>query len=100
MQAMRSEAEAISSARSTPSGLSIISIIGSGLGAVEARGANPDLALDPGDGGAAVTLLNVSYDPTRELWRDLNEHFKSVGIHMSGSETIDDDSPVRPNVVS
>lgn len=22
-----------------------------------------------------VTLLNVSYDPTRELWRDINEHF-------------------------
>src|SRR4030095_882674 len=22
-----------------------------------------------------ITLLNVSYDPTRELWRDLNEHF-------------------------
>jgi sulfate/thiosulfate transport system substrate-binding protein len=24
---------------------------------------------------ASVTLLNVSYDPTRELWRELNEHF-------------------------
>src|SRR3569623_796007 len=23
----------------------------------------------------AVELLNVSYDPTRELWRDLNEQF-------------------------
>src|SRR5262245_15932024 len=23
----------------------------------------------------SVELLNVSYDPTRELWRDLNEHF-------------------------
>jgi sulfate/thiosulfate-binding protein len=22
-----------------------------------------------------LTLLNVSYDPTRELWRDVNEHF-------------------------
>ena len=22
-----------------------------------------------------ITLLNVSYDPTRELWRDINEHF-------------------------
>src|SRR5262249_47164140 len=22
-----------------------------------------------------LTLLNVSYDPTRELWRDINEHF-------------------------
>jgi len=24
---------------------------------------------------ASVELLNVSYDPTRELWRELNEHF-------------------------
>ncbi|HEY7749275.1 MAG TPA: sulfate ABC transporter substrate-binding protein [Aestuariivirgaceae bacterium] len=24
---------------------------------------------------ADIELLNVSYDPTRELWRDLNEHF-------------------------
>ncbi len=25
--------------------------------------------------GADLELLNVSYDPTRELWRDINEHF-------------------------
>ena len=25
--------------------------------------------------GGSVELLNVSYDPTRELWRDLNEKF-------------------------
>jgi len=25
--------------------------------------------------GGEVTLLNVSYDPTRELWRDLNANF-------------------------
>ena len=32
---------------------------------------------DRGDGGrpAALELLNVSYDPTRELWRDLNARF-------------------------
>src|SRR5688572_263003 len=23
----------------------------------------------------SIALLNVSYDPTRELWRDLNRHF-------------------------
>jgi sulfate transport system substrate-binding protein len=28
--------------------------------------------------GRAVTLLNVSYDPTRELWRDLNAEFAKV----------------------
>jgi sulfate transport system substrate-binding protein len=27
---------------------------------------------------ASVTLLNVSYDPTRELWRDLNARFAKV----------------------
>src|SRR4051812_23771805 len=26
-------------------------------------------------GAETVTLLNVSYDPTRELWRDYNEKF-------------------------
>ena len=26
-------------------------------------------------GGGEVTLLNVSYDPTRELWRDMNANF-------------------------
>ncbi len=24
-----------------------------------------------------IELLNVSYDPTRELWRDLNKHFSA-----------------------
>jgi sulfate/thiosulfate transport system substrate-binding protein len=34
------------------------------------------LALAATSAGAAdVTLLNVSYDPTRELWRDINDHF-------------------------
>jgi ABC-type sulfate transport system substrate-binding protein len=23
----------------------------------------------------SLSLLNVSYDPTRELWRDINAHF-------------------------
>ncbi|MGH6874612.1 MAG: substrate-binding domain-containing protein, partial [Aestuariivirgaceae bacterium] len=27
---------------------------------------------------ADIELLNVSYDPTRELWRDINEHFIPV----------------------
>lgn len=36
----------------------------------------------------AVELLNVSYDPTRELWRDLNARFQSnyerdTGTHVS-----------------
>jgi sulfate transport system substrate-binding protein len=37
---------------------------------------------------ASVELLNVSYDPTRELWRDLNEKFaaayeKETGTHVT-----------------
>ncbi len=32
----------------------------------------------------AVTLLNVSYDPTRELWRDINSHFIPVYEKASG----------------
>ena len=32
----------------------------------------------------AVTLLNVSYDPTRELWRDLNSNFIPVYEKASG----------------
>jgi len=36
----------------------------------------------------SVELLNVSYDPTRELWRDLNKHFiahyeKETGVKVS-----------------
>ena len=34
------------------------------------------LALGPAfAAGKDISLLNVSYDPTRELWRDINEHF-------------------------
>jgi len=43
-----------------------------------ARAAALVLAAAAFPAGAAdqeLTLLNVSYDPTRELWRDVNEHF-------------------------
>ena len=38
--------------------------------------------------GKELTLLNVSYDPTRELWRDINEHFipiyeKETGVKLT-----------------
>lgn len=32
-----------------------------------------------------VTLLNVSYDPTRELWRDINNHFIPVYEKETGN---------------
>src|SRR5947209_637784 len=53
---------------------------------------------DSQEQSGAVELLNVSYDPTRELWRDINENFiarcakesfKSITIKQShgGSST-------------
>jgi sulfate transport system substrate-binding protein len=35
-------------------------------------------------GPQSVTLLNVSYDPTRELWRDVNEHFVAAYKAQAG----------------
>jgi sulfate transport system substrate-binding protein len=35
---------------------------------------------------AAAELLNVSYDPTRELWRDLNAHFIPHYHQQSGAD--------------
>lgn len=39
-----------------------------------------------GDGGASVELLNVSYDPTRELWRDINSNFIPVYERENGAK--------------
>ncbi|MCI0734985.1 MAG: sulfate ABC transporter substrate-binding protein, partial [Beijerinckiaceae bacterium] len=36
--------------------------------------------------GEEVTLLNVSYDPTRELWRDINSHFIPVYEKETGNK--------------
>jgi sulfate/thiosulfate-binding protein len=36
--------------------------------------------------GGSVELLNVSYDPTRELWRDLNQHFAAAYKKETGTE--------------
>jgi sulfate transport system substrate-binding protein len=33
-----------------------------------------------------IELLNVSYDPTRELWRDINEHFIPVYDKETGNK--------------
>jgi sulfate transport system substrate-binding protein len=41
------------------------------------------LSASPGD--ARTTLLNVSYDPTRELWRDLNTAF--IAAHATATGT-------------
>jgi sulfate transport system substrate-binding protein len=48
----------------------------------------PLLAGCPGQDGGSTELLNVSYDPTRELWRDLNAVFvpqyeERTGTHLT-----------------
>ncbi len=45
----------------------------------------------PRRAGWIQVVTNVHDQATRDrVVRDLNEHFQSVGIHMSGSETVDD----------
>jgi sulfate/thiosulfate-binding protein len=43
---------------------------------IASSGANTSADSRP-ESGRSVELLNVSYDPTRELWRDINAHFIS-----------------------
>jgi sulfate transport system substrate-binding protein len=37
------------------------------------------------DGARSIELLNVSYDPTRELWRDINASFISSYVKKTGN---------------
>src|SRR5437868_2993861 len=46
----------------------VLGLVGAALLAATLTGCN-------NGGGTDVELLNVSYDPTRELWRDLNTRF-------------------------
>ncbi len=49
--------------------------------------AGPVAEADSKSGAATeVELLNVSYDPTRELWRDLNEHFIAEYKQKTGTD--------------
>ena len=42
--------------------------------------------LHPVRAQGSQTLLNVSYDPTRELWRDINEHFIPAYEKQTGTK--------------
>jgi sulfate/thiosulfate transport system substrate-binding protein len=55
------------------------------MGCARGGGAN-DAAAAVDQKGRAIELLNVSYDPTRELWRDMNEHFIPVYEKESGNK--------------
>ena len=41
-----------------------------------------------GSGDGRLRLLNVSYDPTRELWRDLNDAFIRHYRETTGKEIV------------
>jgi|SRR5579884_2074064 len=56
-------------------GAVVLAVIGAAAWLVVGRG---------GTDGDSVELLNVSYDPTRELWRDLNARFISAHEQESG----------------
>ena len=51
-----------------------------GIGALAILGAAAWLVLGSRAKDDSVQLLNVSYDPTRELWRDLNERFSAPSM--------------------
>ena len=57
-----------------------LSVLAAAIAAVSALGARTAHAADK-----SVELLNVSYDPTRELWRDLNEQFVSTYAKETGT---------------
>ena len=63
--------------------LSVLGVLGLTLLAA-CGGSSSDSA---GNGaGSHVTLLNVSYDPTRELYRDVNEAFAQEWLKANGQQ--------------
>ena len=58
-------------------------------GGDEASGAPAAGSAPKAETQKAVELLNVSYDPTRELWRDLNERFIASYEKTTGYESDD-----------
>ena len=57
-----------------------------GCGSEGQQGAKPKAGEGRPMGGAKVTLLNVSYDPTREFYRDFNAAFASYWKEKTGDE--------------
>ena len=59
-----------------------LNILGT-LGTLATLGTRVSLAATP-QSGKAVSLLNVSYDPTRELYQDFNKAFSQYWLHKTG----------------
>jgi sulfate/thiosulfate-binding protein len=59
--------------------LAVTCLVLTGCGTEASSSAN-----DVGSSGGSVQLLNVSYDPTRELWKDLNRAFEGEAKGQTG----------------
>ena len=62
------------------------------LACIVACGCSPQGGSTPGAGGTEVTLLNVCYDPTRELYADFNASFAAHWKATRGQEVEVDQS--------
>jgi sulfate/thiosulfate-binding protein len=60
-----------------------IAVLSTACGGGETAGSN-----SPGGAPAEVTLLNVSYDPTRELYREFNAAFATHWAQKSGGQRV------------
>jgi sulfate/thiosulfate-binding protein len=58
--------------------------VGKTSGNATAEGPKSNEAAKPAEAPKSVELLNVSYDPTRELWRDVNENFAAKHLKDAG----------------
>jgi len=56
----------------------IVGVLGVAIGCSGGAAAKPNEGAGAAPKAAPVELLNVSYDPTRELWKDLNSAFVPV----------------------
>jgi sulfate transport system substrate-binding protein len=68
-------------------GLCLVAIAGLALGAA-CGGNTPEHGNAPDGREAQVTLLNASYDPTRELYRDYNQAFARYWATKSGGQKV------------
>jgi ABC-type sulfate transport system substrate-binding protein len=66
--------------------LALLSLSAAGCGGAEAAADARPSPAKAGAPAAEVELLNSSYDPTRELWRDLNERFIAAYQNRSGAK--------------
>jgi sulfate/thiosulfate-binding protein len=63
-----------------------LGMLGCGKGGGEASGSAATGSAAKAEAPKAIELLNVSYDPTRELWRELNEKFVASYEKTSGTK--------------